>query len=220
MYVVSVGFSFGAKPGTLPDVLEDPPKSHLEVMENMTMKTYDSNARTIIDRLVADYNSFSEVEKSHLCYLMAGNPNTPPSLLDELSTHSSSHVRRRVAENINTSLVTLTLLSLDWHSDVRLGVVDNPAAPDSVLRRLAQDESLEVRYGLAENHNVPMEILKLLELADNPYISYRATCTIDRLNLEQCDQMKEISPPARTRTALPSVRRSARQPSARLCRAV
>jgi len=117
-------------------------------------------------------------------YILAGNTNVSPSLLDVLARSHDSTIRARVAENIATPLHTLFRLLQDHDSEVRSSLAQNPAAPKSILDVLSSDESADVRLSLAENHNLPDVFLQFLSTDENPYVSHRASLTLSRLATE------------------------------------
>ena len=111
-------------------------------------------------------------------YLAAGNIETSPQKLDELSNADSVRIRVRVAENKNACLSTLFRLFFDNDPEVRLAVAENPSSPQFFLDYLVDDPDDDVRYNLAENANLKLKHLKQLAQDQNPYIRERAKKTI------------------------------------------
>ena len=124
-------------------------------------------------------SSYSEIK--HVRQVVAGNPNTPVSVLMRLAEDACELVRRRVAENPRTPLEKLKELARDNSVEVRLSVAENPNTPGEILSMLGCDLSLDVRYGVAENPHMPEDILVELTRDDNPYVRERAVRTLERL---------------------------------------
>jgi hypothetical protein len=59
----------------------------------------------------------------------AGDPNTPPEVLEQLATDEEYWVRRGVACHSNTSPKALEQLATDEHYGVRYNVAQNPNTP-------------------------------------------------------------------------------------------
>lgn len=118
-------------------------------------------------------------------YLIAGNPEASPELLDQLSYSPEKSIRSRVAENAATPLGTLATLLSDFESDVKLSLVHNPALPVMFLKQLVLDENPDVRYGLAENPRIPILFLEILKHDDNPYVADRAQKTLGTLRSKE-----------------------------------
>jgi hypothetical protein len=110
-------------------------------------------------------------------YILAGDPNISPLLLEELAQSQFAEVRGRVAENPSTSLAVLLYLTHDPSEEVRINLTYN--AHELPLSVLANDRSVDVRYALAENLHAPQEVLKTLSHDDNPYVATRARRTLE-----------------------------------------
>lgn len=111
---------------------------------------------------------------------IATNPETPGDILELLAKQASSYVLERVADNPNTPSVVLRELALHDCSDVRSAVADNPTA-GGMMWILAADPSPDVRYHVAENPFAPIALLEMLCEDENPYVSTRASETLNRL---------------------------------------
>lgn len=118
----------------------------------------------------------------HVRRVVAGNPNTPLSVLSRLADDDSETIRRSVAENPKTPVDLLKRLAADLSNEVRLAVAENPHTPANILTVLAQDSAVDVRYGVAENPHMPENILLKLSKDDNPYVRCRALKTLQMLS--------------------------------------
>lgn len=85
---------------------------------------------------------------SHVRRVVAGNPNTPITVLFRLSHDASTTVRRAVAGNPRASDDLLAKMATDTCPEVRLAVAENRNTAQATLRELAKDPSDDVRYGL------------------------------------------------------------------------
>lgn len=90
---------------------------------------------------------------------IAGNPETPPQTLDNLSRDGSEYVRVQVAKNPNTVPETLINLTQDQAEVVRVHVAKNPNTPPSALQELAQDAITFIRELVVLNPSVSPETL-------------------------------------------------------------
>ncbi len=79
---------------------------------------------------------------------VAANPNTPRSILKNLSKNQWWEIRRRVAENLYTPARILHALSYDSNPQVRAGVAKNPNTPVDVLEDLSRESSIWVQKAL------------------------------------------------------------------------
>ena len=131
----------------------------------------------------ADKHDSNHAEAFHVRRVVAGNPNTPQSVLARLAEDHMPSVRARVAENPRTPEEVLIALAKDTNCDVRLAVAENPNTPEEILRVLAGDEDVDVRYGVAENPHIPGSLLEKLSGDENPYISWRAYRTMKMLDI-------------------------------------
>jgi hypothetical protein len=66
---------------------------------------------------------------------VAGNPSTPPAVLERLATDDDGDVRRRVAEHPSTPPAVLERLATDADDYVRRGVAGNPSTPPAVAAK-------------------------------------------------------------------------------------
>jgi hypothetical protein len=130
---------------------------------------------------VEDELNLTSSEAVHIRWLLALNPNTPPSILDELYGEGVNTVLERLAENPRTSSDTLTNLAYQAVVDIRIAAGGNINMPIASIMMLAADDSVDVRLSLAENHNIPFAALEVLARDDNPFVKFRAEKTLTRL---------------------------------------
>jgi len=124
-------------------------------------------------------------EVIEICWLLAINPNTPPSVLNDLSIGANSNMLERIAENSNTGAGTLAQLSYQAVAEIRIATASNPTTPLASIMMLVSDENPDVRFSIAENPKVPEEALLALRDDDNPYVKMRATTTLARMDVER-----------------------------------
>lgn len=137
-------------------------------------------ASAIRDQLRATNEEIVEI-----CWLLAINPNTPPSVLDDLSINADSIMLERIAENSNTGAGTLAQLSFQAIAEIRIATASNPTTPLASIMMMVTDDNPDVRFSIAENPKVPEEALQALSDDDNPYIKMRASTTLARIELER-----------------------------------
>jgi hypothetical protein len=130
-------------------------------------------------------------ESVEMCWLLAVNPTTPPSLLEDLCAGASSELLERIAENKSTYGSTLSTLSSQAVAEIRVAAASNPNTPLASIMMLVQDDNPDVRYSMAENPSIPHEALQALARDENPYVRMRAEKTLSRLEFER----KPTSPP-------------------------
>jgi len=124
-------------------------------------------------------------ELVEICWLLAINPNTPPSVLDDLSIGADSSMLERIAENSNTGVGTLAQLSFQAVAEIRIATASNPTTPLASIMLMVTDDNPDVRFSIAENSRVPDEALRALADDDNPYVKMRATTTLARIEVER-----------------------------------
>jgi len=134
------------------------------------------------------FNLKAGLPQEDLSYI-ASNPNTPPTILDQLANHHLLDVLVRVAENPSTRSVTLSQLAYHSLPEVRVATAVNMSTPLEHLEQLACDHHPDTRYILAENPHLPGALLERLAKDDNPFVSARAQKTLARLQEDQ-----ELSP--------------------------
>jgi hypothetical protein len=122
-----------------------------------------------------------EAETTRIKYLVAGNPNTPASVLDYLSKNSQAKVLEHIALNPRTHLITLKRLAEHENSDVRVAISYNINVSPELLLQLTHDINPDVRYAVAEKSDAPIYLLEELSSDENPYVSLRATKTLQQL---------------------------------------
>lgn len=132
----------------------------------------------------------SELNEVHIRRVVAGNPNTPESVLSRLAKDKVSIIRRHVAENPRTPGHILKRLAHDSDLDVRLAVAENANTPRETLSYLAHDGDVDVRFGVAENPHMPEHILITLTKDDNPFVRCRAFKTLQMLAPKARPQLK------------------------------
>jgi hypothetical protein len=96
---------------------------------------------------------------------VAGNPNTPATVLTTLATDKASWVRREVAGNPATPAAVLTALATDEDYKVRMDVGRNRNTPATVLTTLARDRTASVRQAVADHPMVPSAVAADLNAA-------------------------------------------------------
>lgn len=134
---------------------------------------------------IRDQLQTTDEEVVEICWLLAINPNTPPSVLNDLSIGGDSNMLERIAENSNTDAGTLAQLSYQAVAEIRIATASNPATPLASIMMLVTDENPDVRFSIAENPKVPQEALQALKEDDNPYVKMRATTTLARMEVER-----------------------------------
>lgn len=122
-------------------------------------------------------------ETVEICWLLAINPKTPPSVLQDLCTGASSELLERIAENTNTGASTLSELSYQAVAEIRIAAAGNTSTPIASIMMLTMDDDADVRFSIAENSQAPKEALEVLCSDDNPYIKMRASVTLARAEL-------------------------------------
>lgn len=117
---------------------------------------------------------------------IAGNPETPPELLDRLAHIATMNIQQTIAENPAAGIETLTFLaSKPWGEKAMLNpklppcflekyarntlpynhrreIAANPSTPSHVLEHLASDEDGYVREAVAKNPSTLPSVLKVL----------------------------------------------------------
>ena len=115
--------------------------------------------------------------------IQAGWESTPIHILVNLAYGRCAKTRRRVAENPSTPITILARLAADEDSEVRIAVSENKVVPEGLLNILAKDEDADVRFALAENCRMTLSILNQLAHDTNPYVSCRASQTLEQKQL-------------------------------------
>ena len=121
-------------------------------------------------------------ELIEISWLLAVNPNTPPSVLEDLCSNAPHALLERIAENSRTGHSMLTARSYQAVAEIRIATAGNPQTPVASIMLMIQDESADLRYSMAENHSLPREALSILADDDNPFVKFRAEKTILRIN--------------------------------------
>lgn len=134
---------------------------------------------------IRDQLKVTDEEVVEICWLLAINPNTPPSVLNDLSIGADSSMLERIAENSNTGAGTLAQLSYKAVAEIRIATASNPTTPLASIMMMVTDDNPDVRFSIAENPRVPEEALHALADDDNPYVKMRATSTLARMEVER-----------------------------------
>lgn len=152
---------------------------------NLILELSDNDERQVLNNEISwsHLRQLLELaESEHIKYLIAGNPATPPCVLDYLSKQASVRVVERVAEHPGVHPSTLNRLAEHPEGCVRLAVAENSNVSAGTFSRLASDRNIDVRYCLAENVHTPQTVLLKLSGDDNPYVAARAEQTLNRLS--------------------------------------
>jgi hypothetical protein len=120
-----------------------------------------------------------EIDNEFCRYLRAGNPKLSKSSMYKFALDGCHRIRCRVAECAEIPNQLLYRLAADSHPDVRISAGENRRAPQRLMERLSSDQDVDVRHALAENAHTPRFILHKLAQDENPFVSYRATKTIN-----------------------------------------
>lgn len=134
---------------------------------------------------IRDQLKATDEEVVEICWLLAINPNTPPSVLNDLSIGADSSMLERIADNSNAGVGTLAQLSYQAVAEIRIATASNPTTPLASIMMLVTDENPDVRFSIAENPKVPEEALQALAYDNNPYVKMRATTTLARMEVER-----------------------------------
>jgi len=91
----------------------------------------------------------------------AGNPNTPPDVLQKLARDPEWSVREAVASNHSSPPKAFTwLLKHDGHTHDC--IAQNPACPPRILYKLAKNANWMIRGAVINNPNTPQDLLRRL----------------------------------------------------------
>jgi hypothetical protein len=123
----------------------------------------------------------SNEELIEVSWLLAINPNTPPSVLQDLCSDAPTALLERIAENSRTGESTLADLSYQAIAEIRIATAGNSQTPLASIMMLIQDDNPDVRYSMAENSQIPGPALAILAQDDNPFVKFRAEKTIARI---------------------------------------
>ncbi|HEY9869881.1 MAG TPA: hypothetical protein V6D08_12000 [Candidatus Obscuribacterales bacterium] len=127
--------------------------------------------------------NLTEEQGLQIKWLLALNPNTPPTVLEDLCNGATAALLERVAENPHASPETLAKLAYQAVAEIRIAVGGNIHTPLATILILAKDDNPDVRFSLGENPYVPVEALEALTRDDNPYVRFRAERTLGRLGI-------------------------------------
>lgn len=140
-----------------------------------------------LDSLRVLKTRLSNEELIEVSWLLAVNPNTPPSVLQELCFEAPTALLERIAENSRAGESTLAELSYQAIAEIRIATAGNAQTPLASIMMLIQDDNPDVRYSMAENSQLPGEALAILATDDNPFVKFRAEKTMARI----ADNIKE-----------------------------
>jgi hypothetical protein len=127
----------------------------------------------------------TDAEAIEISWLLSINPNTPPSVLQDLCSGASDTLLERIAENSRTGASTLAELSFQAVAEIRIATAGNRSTPLASIMMLVKDDNPDVRFSIAENANIPQEALEALSKDDNPYVKLRADVTLARAEVER-----------------------------------
>ena len=123
----------------------------------------------------------SNEELVEVSWLLAVNPNTPPTVLQDLCKEAPTALLERIAENNRTGNSTLADLSYQAIAEIRIATAGNSQTPLASIMLLVKDNDADVRHSMAENHQLPLEVLHVLANDDNPFVKFRAEKTLARI---------------------------------------
>lgn len=176
-----------------------PARAQLAYLYNFVCDCPDPVIRTTIEALVDHWLSnpeslpgidslkqleivLNQEEQLQVSWLLAMNPNTPASVLQDLCKDAHPHLLERIAENTRTSSSTLSDLACQGFAEVRIAAAGNANTPLACIMILIEDSDVDVRYSLAENHHLNKTALDALADDANAFVKFRAEKTISRLN--------------------------------------
>jgi hypothetical protein len=136
-----------------------------------------------------------------VAWLLAINPHTPPSVLEDLCIEGSPEILERIAENRNAWPDTLATLSYQALAEIRIAAAGNPNTPLASIMILINDDNPDIRFSLAENPNIPREAPLILSNNDNPYVKMRAQKTLKRMEIESMLRVADVQPDPETARA-------------------
>lgn len=134
-----------------------------------------------LQALCSLHDKLSNEELIEVSWLLAVNPNTPPSVLQDLCSDAPTALLERIAENSRTGESTLAELSYQAIAEIRIATAGNSQTPLASIMMLIQDDNPDVRYSMAENSQIPGAALAILAQDDNPFVKFRAEKTIARI---------------------------------------
>jgi len=137
------------------------PSLPLDLLDKILNKILNSTKFTNYPLIDTYHNLFKAIE----------NPNTSSTFLKALSTHENVTVRTIVAGNPNTPPEILETLSLDvgnrYNWRPQKSVASNPSTPPHVLEALTEKTSAGVQQKIAGNPNTPINTLKKIAATKN-----------------------------------------------------
>ena len=127
----------------------------------------------------------TDAQLLEVAWLLAINPHTPPSVLQDLCTEGSPELLERIAENRHSWPSTLACLSYQALAEIRIAAAGNPNTPLASIMIMVRDENPDVRFSMAEDANLPEDALNILAADDNPFVKLRAENTLQRIDIEK-----------------------------------
>ena len=109
------------------------------------------------------WSQLAQDAASEVRQAVAGNVNTPASILELLVTDEVQQVRQKLGSNSSTPIKILETLALDIYPSVRQTVASNSNTPVHLIEELAQDEDKETLQALVENSNTPPNLRQKLQ---------------------------------------------------------
>jgi len=137
-----------------------------------------------VDAFVAEERTYEQIAadiEPFTAILLAGNPNTPPEVLEAVSLTGLIKVKWALADNPNTPGHVLRQIHEDGHSSVRIAA--NPNTPTDILEELtenAEDTDIELLSALASNPSLPVGLMRMLvdNTLDDKYKNWSVVCAI------------------------------------------
>ncbi|HEY9790503.1 MAG TPA: hypothetical protein V6D22_08910 [Candidatus Obscuribacterales bacterium] len=121
----------------------------------------------------------SNEELIQVSWLLAVNPKTPPTVLQDLCKEAPTALLEKITENSRSG--SSADLPYQAIAEIRIATAGNTQTPLASIMLLVKDDDADVRYSMAENHKLPAEALHLLAHDDNPFVKYRAEKTLSRI---------------------------------------
>ena len=167
-------------------VSECPNPSISEALKKLVTQWLSHPGKTAhLTKILKEKLEVSQEDLVQVCWLLAINPYTPPSVLQDLCTGGSSALLERIAENKSSPESTLAKLSVQAVAEIRIAAAGNPSTPLASIMIMVEDDNPDVRFSMAEDANMPAEALEVLRKDNNPYIKLRADKTLARRELER-----------------------------------
>ena len=158
------------------DIVEYINEKNVDIDFSEILKELSKDPDEFVRRIVAGnentpvsvLEALAKDEEPGVRLLVTGNENTPVSVLEGLAKDEDWCVRQAVAENENTPRNVLEYLAKDKHWKVCCAVAENKNTPVATLEILAKDPDENVRCAVAENENTPATVLEKLAKDNDP----------------------------------------------------